>query len=288
MTTQPHDAEADPAEGGPIEVDWSWTAPGDDWVPPEIDTSKPSTARMYDYALGGKDNYAIDRQAVDGIAEMLPDLQPVALANRGFLIRAVEALSGMGIEQFLDLGSGIPTSPNVHEVAAMSSPAAAKVVYVDNDPVVMTYNRALREPRAGVLALNHDLRDPKAVFGDPALRDHLDRDRPIGLLMVAVLHFVRRETAIKVVEQYRRLLPPGSYLAISAICADGMDPALVERLESVYQTSSSPLVVRTTAQVQQLFDGTRLIDPGLVDATQWRNNENPLPIRILSGVGQVL
>jgi hypothetical protein len=287
MTTQPHDSQADPIASDPIEEDWSWTASDDGWVPPEIDTSKPSTARMYDYALGGKDNYAIDRQAVNRVAEMLPDLKPVALANRGFMIRAVEALGQLGIDQFLDLGSGIPTSPNVHEVAAPLQPAA-KVVYVDNDPIVMTYNRALREPRPGVLALNHDLRGPKAIFDDPALRDHLDLDRPVGLLLVAVLHFVRREMAIKVVQQYRRLLPPGSYLAISAICSDGMDPALVEHLESVYQTSSSPLIVRSTAQVEQLFDGTRLIEPGLVDATQWRNDENLLPIRILSGVGQVL
>ncbi len=282
MTTQPHGAKADP-----IEVDWSWTASDDDWVPPEIDTSKPSTARMYDYALGGKDNYAIDRQAVDKIAELLPDLKPVALANRGFMIRAVEALSRMGIDQFLDLGSGIPTSPNVHEVAGVHR-ATTKVVYVDNDPIVMTYNRALREPRPGVLALNHDMRAPATIFEDPALRAHLDLERPIGLLLVAVLHFVQRETALEVVEQYRRLLPPGSYLAISAICSDGMEPALVQRLESVYQTSSSPLIVRTTAEAEQLFEGTRLIEPGLVDATQWRNNETPLPIRILSGVGQVL
>jgi len=282
MTTQPHDPRPDP-----IEVDWSWTASDDDWIPPEIDTTKPSTARMYDYALGGKDNYAIDRQAVNKVAELLPDLQPVALANRGFMVRSVAALSELGIDQFLDLGSGIPTSPNVHEVAATLQPAA-KVVYVDNDPIVMTYNRALREPLPGVLAMNHDLRQPHAILDDPRLLAHLDLSRPVGLLLVAVLHFVRREMAIKVVEQYCKLLPPGSYVAISAICSDGMDPALVERLESVYQTSSSPLIVRTTAQVEQLFDGTRLIEPGLVDATQWRNNENPLPIRILSGVGRVL
>jgi hypothetical protein len=286
MTTQPSRSRASSAE--PIEVDWSWTLSDDDWIPPEIDTSKPSAARMYDFAIGGKDNYDVDRRAVHEIAKLMPDYRGCAHANRGFLIRAVHTLAGeYGIDQFIDLGSGIPTSPNVHEVAQVHRPGA-KVVYVDNDPIVMTYNRALRASRPGVLALDHDMRQPHSLIDDPKVRAHLDLDRPVALLLVAVLHFVRREMAFKVVEQYRKLLPEGSFVAISTVCSDGMDPALVERLEQVYQASSTPFVARSTSQVEQLFDGTRLIEPGLVDVTQWRNNKNPLPVKILGGVGRVV
>ncbi|GLY19371.1 hypothetical protein Kisp01_63850 [Kineosporia sp. NBRC 101677] len=281
MTTQPHDSQA-----GQIEVDWSWTSSDDDWIPPEIDTSRPSAARMYDYAIGGKDNYEVDRQAVHEVARLVPDFRTVALANRGFLIRAVREMAELGIDQFIDLGSGIPTSPNVHEVAQVFRPGA-RVVYVDNDPIVMTYNRALCEPRTGVLALDHDLRRPQSLIDEPKLRNHLDLDRPIGLLMVAVLHFVRREMAVKVIEQYRRLLPEGSYLAISVVCADGTAPGVVERLEQVFQGSTTPFVARSASQVEQLFDGTRPLEPGVVDVTQWRNNEKPLPVRILGGVAQI-
>ncbi len=281
MTTQPHGAKADP-----IEVDWSWTASDDDWVPPEIDTSKPSTARMYDYALGGKDNYAIDRQAVDKIAELLPDLKPVALANRGFMIRAVEALSRMGIDQFLDLGSGIPTSPNVHEVAGVHR-ATTKVVYVDNDPIVMTYNRALREPRPGVLALNHDMRAPATIFEDPALRAHLDLERPIGLLLVAVLHFVQRETRSRWSSSTAGCSHPGVTWRSRRSARTGWN-----RPGPTAGVGLSDLVLPADRADHRggraAVRGNRLIEPGLVDATQWRNNETPLPIRILSGVGQVL
>lgn len=284
MTTQPQGSQA--AAADPIEVDWSWTSSGDDWIPPEIDTSRPSAARMYDYAIGGKDNYEVDRRAVLEVGKMVPDFRACAHANRGFLIRAVQALAELGIDQFIDLGSGIPTSPNVHEVVQMFQPDA-KVVYVDNDPIVSAYNRALRDPRPGVLALSHDLRQPLSLIDDPKLRAHLDLDRPIGLLCVAVLHFVRREMSIKVLEQYRKLLPEGSYLAVSTVCSNDMDPALVERLEQVYQASATPFVARSRSQVEQLFDRAQLIEPGLVDVTQWRNNEKPLPIRILSGVAQL-
>ncbi|MBT0769336.1 SAM-dependent methyltransferase [Kineosporia sp. J2-2] len=281
MTTQPHDPQADS-----IEVDWSWTDSDEDWIPPEIDTSRPSAARMYDYAIGGKDNYEVDRRAVHEVGQILPDFQACAHANRGFLVRAVEALATLGVDQFIDLGSGIPTSPNVHEVAQKAQPSA-KVVYVDNDPIVMTYNRALREPQPGVLSLDHDMRRPHAILDDPRLRAHLDLDRPVALLLVAVLHFVRREMAVKVVEQYARLLPAGSYIAISVVCSDGMQPALVERLEQVYEASATPFVARTGAQVEQLFDGKQLIEPGLTDVTRWRSDQGPLPIRILGGVARI-
>jgi hypothetical protein len=277
-TAQPHDGEA--------EVDWTWTNEDSAWIPPEIDTRKPSPARMYDYALGGKDNFAVDRAAVDKVGEIVPDFAAVAQANRGFLIRAVETMSALGIEQYIDLGTGIPTSPNVHEVAQQNHPDA-RVVYVDNDPIVMAHNRALRAPRPGVLALAHDMRQPASVMDDPGFKDHLDLDRPVGLLFFAVLHFVRRELATEVVKQFCRSLAPGSYLAISTACSDEMDPALISRLEAVYASSPVQFVLRTRAQVEQLFEGMDLLEPGLVDVTQWRNDGTPLPIRILGGVAKI-
>jgi len=161
------------------------------------------------------------------------------------------------------------------------------VVYVDNDPIVMAHNRALRSRRPGVLTLQCDLRQPDSIMKNERVREHLDFDRPIGLLFVAVLHFVRRDLAVEVVNAYRRALPEGSYLAISTACADGMDPELITRLEQVYSKSPAPMVLRTTDQVEQLFEGVDLIPPGLVDVNEWRNDERPLPIRILSGVGKV-
>jgi hypothetical protein len=280
MTTVP------PPEGHP-DVDWAWTDDNSTWIPPDIDTDQPSPARMYDYALGGKDNFEVDRAAVESVGQILPEFRKVALANRGFLVRAVETLTRSGIDQFIDLGTGIPTSPNVHEIAQAMRPNS-RVVYVDNDPMVMAHNRALRSRRPGVLTLLRDVRQPKTVMEDPEVRAHLDFDRPIGLLFVAILHFVRRDLGVQVVNQFRRALPAGSYVAISTACADGMDRTLINRLEQVYSKSPAPMVLRTTDQVEQLFEGLDLIKPGMTDVTQWREDGAPLPIRILSGVGKVI
>jgi hypothetical protein len=271
---------------GPPEVDWAWTDDDSSWIPPEIDLERPSPARMYDFALGGKDNFDVDRAAVAQVAQVIPEFREVALANRGFLIRAVDTMARLGIDQFIDVGTGIPTSPNVHEVAQQIHPDA-RVVYVDNDPIVMAHNRALRSRRPGVLTLLCDLRQPASVMDDPGVRKHLDFDRPIGLLFVAVLHFVRRDLGVEVVNQFRRALPAGSYLAISTACADGTAPGVITRLEQVYSKSPAPMVLRTRDQVEQLLEGVDLLAPGLVDVTQWRDDQAPLPIRILSGVGKV-
>jgi S-adenosyl methyltransferase len=268
------------------EADWAWTDDTTTWIPPEIDTEQPSPARMYDYALGGKDNFEVDRAAVEAVAEFLPEFRQVAQANRGFLVRAVHELAERGIDQFIDIGTGIPTSPNVHEVAQRVNPDA-RVVYVDNDPMVMAHNRALRAPWPGVLTLQRDLRQPASVMQSPEVRKHLDFDRPIALLFVAVLHFVRRDLAVEIVKQFRQALPAGSYLAISVACSDGMDPALINRLEQVYTRSPAPMVLRTTDQVEQLFEGLDLIEPGIVNVNQWQTDEPMLPIRVLGGAGTV-
>jgi predicted ribosome-associated RNA-binding protein Tma20 len=266
------------------EVDWSWTDDTTTWIPPEIDTEQPSPARMYDYALGGKDNFEVDRAAVEAVAQFLPEFRQVAQANRGFLVRAVHELAGRGIDQFIDIGTGIPTSPNVHEVAQRVNPQA-RVVYVDNDPMVMAHNRALRAPWPGVLTVQRDLRQPTSVMQSPEVRRHLDFDRPIALLFVAVLHFVRRDLAVEIVKQFRHALPAGSCVAISVACLDGMAPALISRLEQVYAKSPAPMVLRSRDQVEQLFEGLDLIEPGIVNVNEWHANEPDLPIRVLGGLG---
>jgi hypothetical protein len=247
---------------------WDWVAETQDWVPPQIDTGKPSAARMYDYALGGKDNYPADRAAVHEIMKVAPQGKALALANRAFLVHAVRTLAEAGITQFLDLGTGIPTSPSVHEVARELHPEA-RVAYVDSDPVVMVHSRALLARHPGVVAVPHDLREPARVMDDPIVNKVIDFSRPVGLLMIAVLHFVEPRVAPMVVHQYVRRLVPGSYLAASVATTEGVDPSVVAHLESVYEQSASPLHMRSRAQIEELFDGLALLEPGLVDVGYW-------------------
>lgn len=265
------------------EFDWSWTADDAGWIPPSIDQSTPSPARMYDYALGGKDHFAVDREAVERVAAVIPEFREVALATRGFLVRAVRAMAEDGIRQFLDLGTGIPTSPSVHEVAAEVDPDC-RVVYVDHDPIVMAHARARQTGQPGVVTVMEDLRDPAAVLDHRAVRGFLDLDRPVGLILCAVLHFVRRDAASVVLEGYGRRLAPGSRLAIATATSDGMTPDGVARIEAVYERSGSPIVFRSRAEVEQLFEGWELLEPGLADVTGWRAAGPPLGIRLLAGL----
>ena len=266
------------------EFDWSWTADDAGWIPSSIDLSTPSPARMYDYALGGKDNFAVDREAVERVAAHFPEFRDVAVANRGFLSRAVTAMAEAGVRQFLDLGTGIPTSPSVHEVAAEVHPDC-RVVYVDHDPIVMAHARARQASHPGVVTVMEDLRDPQAVLGHRAVRDQLDLTRPIGLVLSAVLHFVRRDAAAAVLERYVRVLAPGSHLAVATATSEGMTADGIARIEAIYEKSSSPIVFRSRAEVEQLFEGFDLLPPGLTDVTGWRTRGRPLGIRIMAGLG---
>ena len=251
---------------------------------PEIDTSKPSPARIYDYALGGKDNFAVDREAFEMMAQSFPDYPNLAQANRGFLVRAVEFMTGAGVDQFIDLGTGIPTSPNVHEIAQRTQPEA-KVVYIDNDPIVMTHNRARRAAWPGVITVQHDIREPDKIVGDDVVTHFIDFDRPIGLLMVAVLHFVDQELTEPIMTRFREAMAPGSYLAASVGTSEGLDVGTVDEADDVMQRVATPFTLRTRAQIEQIFDGFELVDPGVVDVTQWRNDDKPLSISNLAGVG---
>jgi S-adenosyl methyltransferase len=272
----------------PPDDEWNWSADDQapNWVPPEIDTTRPSPARMYDFALGGKDNFEIDRRAVEQVAAVLPNFRKTAQDNRHFLVEAVRQMAAGGIRQFIDLGTGIPTSPNVHETARERQPDA-HVVYVDNDPMVTAHNRALRATVDGVITLQHDVRNPETILEDPQLRELIDFEQPVGVLFIAVLHFVRRDLAPEVVARFRSEMAPGSHLAISAACTDGMDPGAVDHIENVYRASSSQIVFRTGSQIEQLFDGFEILDPGLRDIAQWRQDTGPSDVRVTAGLARL-
>jgi hypothetical protein len=275
-----------PANGDPDpDFDWSWTEEdGSGWVPPAVDTSKPSAARMYDYALGGKDNFAVDREAAERALQVMPDGPALALANRDFLVNSVRVMANAGIRQFIDLGTGIPTSPNVHETARDIIEDAA-VVYVDNDPIVLAHSRATVDDRDRVRTIMRDIRDPASVLQDPILRRMVDLDQPVGLLMFAVLHFVDISIAPEVVRHYVDKLAPGSYVAFSVGTREGVPPEVTAHVEQVYQASQSAIVFRTRAQVEELVEGLDLLEPGIAEVTQWRADGVPGTMRMLAGVG---
>lgn len=262
---------SNPGDPDDHEFDWRWVDEEEAWVPPAVDPSVPSVARMYDYYLGGKDNFAVDRVAAQKVLQAAPDSRSLARANRGFLESAVTTMTAAGVRQFIDFGTGIPTSPNVHEIAHREQPDA-HVVYLDNDPMVLVYGRALLAGNSGVACLPHDLRQPGAVLGDPVVRALIDFDRPVGLLFVAVLHFVRHAIAPEIVARYRSVLSSGSYLAVSGACRDGLDPGVVRQIEDQYAGSSAPIVFRTGIQIEQLFDGFALLEPGLTTLARWRTD----------------
>lgn len=256
----------------------------DEWVPPVVDMTKPSAARMYDYILGGKDHYAVDRQAADQLVEMVPTVRDMALANRAFLGHAVHEMARRGIRQFLDLGSGLPTSPNVHELAREFQPDA-RVVYVDLDPVVLAYHRARVSQEPGTVTLFADLCQPAEVLSHPALRAQLDLSEPVGLIMVAVLHFVGLSLAPHVVGRYVRELVPGSMVALTAGQLEGTSPEVIATLERVYQQSPTPFVWRVRAQIEHLLDGLELIEPGLTDLSTWQPDLPPGTARYACALG---
>jgi SAM-dependent methyltransferase len=182
-------------------------------------TDEASLARLYDYALGGKDNFAVDRDLYERLVAVYPEYRAFAVANRRFLVHAVRRITADGVRQFLELGSGLPTEPNVHTTAREEVPDAT-VVYLDRDPVAVAHCRARLGGTPGVHAVQHDLRDVRAVLDDPAVRGALDLDRPVGLLCVAVLHFLEHDEARRVLAGYRDALAPGSWIALSAHTQD--------------------------------------------------------------------
>jgi S-adenosyl methyltransferase len=257
-------------------------------LPPGIDFSRPHTARMYDYLLGGKDHFAIDRETMEVGLRSWPSARVYARENRMFLARAVEYLvREAGIRQFLDIGTGLPSANNVHEVAQRIAPDS-RVVYVDNDPLVFVHAQALlTSGPAGHTAYVHaDLRDPKKIFANPVVRETLDFNEPIALLLVAILHFIPDEDAPgALVSTLMSGLAPGSYLVSSHVTAE-LDPDGVHGMERAYRAGGLWAGARTAADFGRLFfTDLELVDPGVVPISDWRPTgvkTLPLPSEVSS------
>jgi hypothetical protein len=232
--------------------------------------TRPSVARVYDYYLGGSHNFESDRAFGDRVLQAMPDLRMVLRDNRDFLRRVVRHLCALGVDQFLDLGSGIPTVGNTHEVAQAERPGA-RVVYVDHDPVAVAHSTALLEGNADATAVLGDIRDPSAVLSAASDTGLLDLDRPVGVLMIALLHFVHDEDRPRdIVDAFLGALAPGSHLAVTHGRADG-DQGMRDAA-SVYNQdrSPNPMRLRSADEVRALFGGLTLVDPGVVLLPRWR------------------
>ena len=238
------------------------------WVPDSINTELPSAARVYDYLLGGGHNFAIDRVVGEKVLQVLPNGGQIAGSNRAFLRRAVLFMIERGITQFLDLGSGIPTVGNVHEIAQHADPNA-RVVYVDYDEVAVTHSELLLQGNDNATVVAADATRPDRVLSAPAVREMLDFSKPVGLLMVAVLHFIPDEKKPRdVLAQYIEALPSGSLVALSHLTADGKPEEMAAVVEAM-KNRRDPMYFRSLAEFSTMFDGLEVLDPGIVSAPHW-------------------
>jgi O-methyltransferase involved in polyketide biosynthesis len=250
-----------------------------------LDTSVPNVARIYDFLLGGKDNYQADRDAANMVLREIPHSALACRQNRDFLARAVCVLAGAGIRQFLDIGSGLPTRSNVHEIAQAAAPGS-RVVYVDYDPIVVAHARALLEKGSrGVMVVQGDLRDPEKVIGDA--RDLIDFSQPAAVLLFAILHFLTDdEQPRQVVRSLTEALAPGSALAVSHITGEGIEPDKGLAAQKVYRGASAPAVPRSLAGITRFFDGLDVMAPGVTDINVWPSKAigPPTPLTFYGGV----
>lgn len=231
--------------------------------------SRPSPSRMYDYFLGGSNNFPVDRQTAERALAIYPDVALVARANRGFLRRAVRFLLASGIYQFLDIGSGIPTAGNVHEIVHEHDPAA-HVVYVDSDPVAVEYSRAVLEGVASASVIQADARRPNDILTHPDVQRLLNFREPVAVLLVALLHFIPDDTqAYSVVHTLRDALPSGSYVVVSHITFDGAAREPIAQVERLYSGTTNSAKARSRAQMGAFFERLELEEPGLVYAPLW-------------------
>jgi hypothetical protein len=239
-----------------------------DWAPPGVDVDRPSVARVYDYLLGGFHNFAADREVARQIIAVAPDATVQAQANRAFLHRAVRHLVDAGVRQFLDLGSGIPTLGNVHEIAQEAAPETA-VVYVDIDPIAVEHSRHLLTGNQHASVVHEDLRRPHRVLADPELRRVLDLSKPVAVLAVWVLHAIGDEDdPVSTVGRYAEAVVPGSYLVIAHVVDSR--PAESKQLVEISKRTATPVRPRTAPEIEAMFNGFDLVEPGLVWAPLWR------------------
>ncbi|MFI5793047.1 SAM-dependent methyltransferase [Streptomyces sp. NPDC051677] len=263
------------------------------WAPRSIDISVPSVSRIYDYYLGGSHNFEVDREAARRAMEFMPGLPKVSQANRAFMRRAVRYAVGEGITQFLDIGSGIPTFGNVHEVAQTASPGA-RVVYVDHDPVAVAHSEAVLAGNADADVVAADLRKPQEILGSPQVEQLIDLEWPVALLLVAVLHFMEdADDPYAAVAEFGAALAPGSLLVLTHASYEGipLPPERAEGAVDVYKDIRNPLVMRSRAEIERFFEGYDMVEPGLVPMPHWRpdtapEDEDPWAFSGFAGVGR--
>jgi hypothetical protein len=239
------------------------------WVPADVNLQVPSAARAYDALLGGAHNFAADREFARKAEMVFPGVAASCKANRAFLRRVVLHLVESGVRQFLDIGSGIPTVGNVHEIVQAADPSC-RVVYVDNEAVAVAHSQLILKGNDNATIVKADLREPASILAADETRGLLDFDQPVALLMFAILHFIPdADDPAGLVGRYRDALPPGSYLGVTHATADSR-PDEMSALEKLYATSSNPAVARTTEWISSLFGDFEMVDPGAVYAPEWR------------------
>jgi SAM-dependent methyltransferase len=251
-------------------LDGSWQTT--EWERLGVDTTRPSVARVYDAVLGGKDNFAVDRAVAARRLELIPDGGQGARLSRAFLARGVRHLARLGVRQFLDIGSGLPTAQNTHQVAQSVIPDA-RVVYVDHDPMVLSHARALLTDNPFTEAVLGDLRQPEEILGDPVVKDFLDWSRPVGLLLLGIVHHLAdQDDPGRLVRSLLDQLPPGSYLLLSHFC-DASPEA--RTLEQAFQQMLGSGRMRSQEEIRAFFDGSELLEPGVVPVVGWHPEEEP-------------
>ena len=258
----------------------------------KFDTSRPNVARIYDYLLGGKDNYDVDRVAAEKLLEMVPDASVACYDNRQFLGRAVRYLVGgtqPSVRQIIDIGSGLPTLGQVHSVAHLVAPDT-RVVYVDYDPDVLEHSRRLLAGESNVVAVDRDLRQPEEILQDPRVLSLIDFRRPVAVLLVAVLHFIKDgDYPYAIVEGLKKAMAPGSYLVLSHVTGDNLTSDITTSVGELYEGTTAPGATRTRSEILRFFDGLELVPPGLVNVSEWRNEfmpEQPGRTIFYAGVGR--
>ncbi|MFI0355253.1 SAM-dependent methyltransferase [Actinomadura sp. 9N407] len=261
------------------------------WV---IDPETPSVARMYDYYLGGKDNFAADRRAADQVVAAMPNVLEFTRANRRLLSRAVTMLAERGVRQFLDIGSGLPTQENTHEVAQRAA-SDAQVIYVDNDPIVLVHARALLADNPLTTVVQADLLEPQGILDHPEVKARIDFDQPVAVLLLAILHFIPDEARpAEIVSTLRAPLVPGSHLVISHGHRGRVTQEIETQVRSAYgRTGARDIIPRGPEEVMAFFDGTELVGSGLVQVADWRPDGDPFEPDMsrpgfLGGVGRVV
>jgi S-adenosyl methyltransferase len=262
------------------------------WVPDGVDTQKANVARVYDYWLGGTHNFRADQDAARALIAVEPTVRDMARANRDFLGRAVRFLAASGIRQFLDIGSGIPTERNVHEVAQQAAPGV-RVMYVDIDPVAIAHSKKILAGRDDTAVIQADLLDPERILSHPETRRMIDFSQPVGLLLVAVLHVIPDSAEpLRSVATLREALAPGSFLVICHATNESRPDVAAAAQKMYSQRVSAQSAIRPRAGIQQFFDGFDLVDPGLVYIPEWRPDspedvpEDPGRFWALVGVGR--